>query len=82
MSADAPFKLTYSTMFNPPQELHDRYDEALASVKASLGKEYGMIIDGKERFTSEKYRRSLPGEYGLGIGYFPERHCSGCPGCH
>lgn len=70
MSADAPFKLTYSTMFNPPQELHDRYDEALASVKASLGKEYGMIIDGKERFTSEKYEDRSPVNTDWVLGIF------------
>ncbi|MBE0697492.1 MAG: aldehyde dehydrogenase family protein [Anaerolineaceae bacterium] len=60
MSADTVFKLTYSTMFNPPQELHDRYDEALSQVKANLGKEYGMIIDGKERFTAEKFENHSP----------------------
>ncbi len=60
MSADATFKLTYSTMFNPPQELHDRYDEALAAAKSGLGKEYGMIIDGKERFTEDKFENRSP----------------------
>ena len=35
-------------MFNPPEELHTRFDAALAKVKANLGKEYGMIIDGKD----------------------------------
>ena len=28
------FKLTYSTMFNPPPELHARFDAALAEFKA------------------------------------------------
>ncbi len=27
------FKLTYATMFNPPEELHTRFDAALAKVK-------------------------------------------------
>ena len=31
------FKLTYATMFNPPEELHTRYEEALAKVKAGPG---------------------------------------------
>jgi 1-pyrroline-5-carboxylate dehydrogenase len=60
MSPEASFKLTYSTMFNPPQELHDRYDEALARVKTNLGKEYGMIIDGRERFAAEKFENRSP----------------------
>jgi 1-pyrroline-5-carboxylate dehydrogenase len=60
MCADTSFKLTYATMFNPPQELHDRYDQELARVKASIGKEYGMIIDGKERYVAEKFENRSP----------------------
>ncbi len=50
----ADFKLTYATMFNPPEELHTRFDEALAQVRAGLGAEYGMFIDGKDVFAEEK----------------------------
>ena len=31
------FKLTYATMFNPPEEMHTRFEEAVAHVKAHLG---------------------------------------------
>jgi 1-pyrroline-5-carboxylate dehydrogenase len=41
-------KLTYATMFNPPEELHTRFEEALGTVKAKLGQEYGMIINNKD----------------------------------
>ncbi|MEW6718781.1 MAG: aldehyde dehydrogenase family protein [Chloroflexota bacterium] len=51
----ADFKLTYATMFNPPEELHTRFDGALKKVKAGLGKEYGMFINGKDVFVSEKF---------------------------
>jgi 1-pyrroline-5-carboxylate dehydrogenase len=54
------FKLTYATMFNPPEELHTRFDAAVAKVKAGLGKEYAMIIDNKEVFADEKYERCSP----------------------
>jgi 1-pyrroline-5-carboxylate dehydrogenase len=54
------FKLTYATMFNPPEELHARFDEALVEVKASLGKEYGMIINGQECFSSDKFEDHSP----------------------
>jgi 1-pyrroline-5-carboxylate dehydrogenase len=54
------FKLTYATMFNPPEELHTRFDAALAKVKASLGKEYPMIIGNKDVFAGEKYERHSP----------------------
>ena len=48
------FKLTYATMFNPPETLHKGFDKAVAHLKANLGREYGMIIDGKDVFADEK----------------------------
>ena len=54
------FKLTYATMFNPPEEMHTRFEEALAGVSANLGQEHGMLIGGKDYFTAEKFEdRSL-----------------------
>jgi 1-pyrroline-5-carboxylate dehydrogenase len=54
------FKLTYATMFNPPEELHKGFDKAVASLKQNLGKEYGMLIDGKEVFADEKFEVRSP----------------------
>jgi 1-pyrroline-5-carboxylate dehydrogenase len=54
------FKLTYATMFNPPEELHTRFDAALAKVKAGLGREYAMIIGNNDVFADEKYERRSP----------------------
>ena len=54
------FKLTYGTMHNPPQELHDNYEKALAKVKAQPGKEYPMFINGKDRFSEEKHEAYSP----------------------
>ena len=54
------FKLTYATMFNPPEELHTQFDAALAKVKANLGKEYGMIINNKDVFADEKFTDLSP----------------------
>src|SRR5512134_3526737 len=54
------FKLTYATMFNPPEELHQGFDKAVAKLKANLGKEYGMIIDGKDVFADEKFEDRSP----------------------
>ena len=56
----ADFKLTYSTMFNPPGELHKGFDKAVVKLKANLGKEYGMIIDGKDVFADDKYEDRSP----------------------
>jgi len=56
----ADFKLTYSTMFNPPEELHKGFDKAVVRLKQNLGKEYGMIIDGKDVFADDKYEDRSP----------------------
>jgi 1-pyrroline-5-carboxylate dehydrogenase len=64
------FKLTYATMFNPPEELHTRFDQALAHVKANLGKEYGMIINGKDRFAGEKFEDRSPVDTDVVLGVF------------
>ncbi len=64
------FKLTYATMFNPPEELHVRFEEALAKLKAGLGKEYGMIIDGKDRFSKEKFEDRSPVDTDVVLGVF------------
>jgi 1-pyrroline-5-carboxylate dehydrogenase len=52
-------------MFNPPPELHTRFDEALVRVKAGLGKEFGLLIDGKDVFTSEKLEDRTPIDTGV-----------------
>jgi 1-pyrroline-5-carboxylate dehydrogenase len=54
------FKLTYATMFNPPEELHAQYDAALAKIKVNMGKEYAMIIDNKDVFANEKFEDRSP----------------------
>ena len=66
----SPFKLTYATMFNPPEEMHNRFDEAVAHIKANLGKEHTMIIGGKERISSEKFFDLSPADTTTILGIF------------
>jgi 1-pyrroline-5-carboxylate dehydrogenase len=54
------FRLTYATMFDPPEELHTRFEEALGKVRSDLGREHGMIIDGKDVFAAEKLEDHTP----------------------
>ncbi len=54
------FKLTYATMFNPPEELHKGFDAAVTKLKQNLGKEYSMIIDGRDVFADEKFDDHSP----------------------
>ena len=64
------FKLTYATMFNPPEELHTRFDEALAGFKSTLGKEYGMMINNQERFADVKFKSTNPANTEQVLGLF------------
>lgn len=70
MTSATPFRLTYSTMFNPPEELHQRFDEALVKVKAGLGREYAMIVNGKDRFAADKFEDRSPADTDLVLGVF------------
>jgi 1-pyrroline-5-carboxylate dehydrogenase len=64
------FKLTYATMFNPPEELHTRFEESLAKLKSNLGQEYGMIIDGKDHYSAEKFEDRSPTNTDVVLGVF------------
>jgi len=64
------FKLTYATMFNPPEELHLRFDDALAALKAKFGQEYGMLIGGKEVYAVEKFEDRSPANTDIVLGVF------------
>jgi 1-pyrroline-5-carboxylate dehydrogenase len=56
----ADFKLTYSTMFNPPDVLHTGFEKAIANLKSNMGKEHAMFIDGKDVFADEKFEDRSP----------------------
>ncbi|MGW8225719.1 MAG: aldehyde dehydrogenase family protein [Anaerolineales bacterium] len=68
--SESTFKLTYATMFNPPEELHTRFEQVLGEVKARLGQEHGMIINGKEHFSSEKFEDRSPSNTEQVLGVF------------
>ena len=47
--SNSSFRLTYSTMFDPPDELHQRFDASLAHVRGQLGRDYPQWIAGAAR---------------------------------
>ena len=49
------FKLTYSTMFDPPEELHARFEAALAGLRVRLGAVHALHIDGQDKAAAESY---------------------------
>jgi 1-pyrroline-5-carboxylate dehydrogenase len=64
------FKLTYATMFDPPDELHSYFETALEKSKNNLGREYGMIINGQERLAAQKFTSTNPANYTQELGVF------------
>ena len=70
MSENKKFELTYGTMFNPPQELHDLYEKAAEEIQAEFGKEYGMWINGADRFSDLKFEKRSPVDTNLVLGIF------------
>jgi 1-pyrroline-5-carboxylate dehydrogenase len=66
----AAFKLTYATMFNPPEEFHTNFERALVKTKAELGREHGMIIGGEEVRAAEKFEDRSPINQDWVLGVF------------
>ncbi len=57
---DDAFKLTYSTMFEPPAALHERFEAALARAKAKLGAEHPLWIGGRSRAAAKTFEVRSP----------------------
>ena len=64
------FKLTYSTMFDPPPALHERFDAALATVRAGLGSEHPMLIGGRDERARARFDAWSPIDARILLGRF------------
>jgi acyl-CoA reductase-like NAD-dependent aldehyde dehydrogenase len=65
------FKLTYSTMFDPPEEMHARFDATLARVRASLGAEHALHVGGRDTAAAASYEKRSPVDDRVVLGRFP-----------
>ena len=65
------FKLTYATMFNPPAEMHTRFDAALSELNRSLGATYPLYINGEDRVAASHDTRRSPIDQRRILGHFP-----------
>jgi acyl-CoA reductase-like NAD-dependent aldehyde dehydrogenase len=54
------FKLTYATMFNPPEELHQRFEAAMARIAGQLGRTHPLFIAGEDRRAAAAIRKLNP----------------------
>ena len=65
------FRLTYATMFDPPEEMHERFERALATMRGRLGATHPMHIDGKDVVAAATEERMSPIDREIRIGRFP-----------
>ncbi len=65
------FKLTYSTMFDPPPELHERFEAALAKTRRALGKDYPHYIKGRNTSGGSMHEDVSPIDTTTVLGRFP-----------
>ena len=70
MSTDTAYRLTYATMFDPPASLHQRFDDALAQIRGTLGAEYAMHIGGQPRGSEHSFELRSPIDRELLLGRF------------
>ncbi len=54
------FRLTYATMYNPPEELHTNFEKEVAAIRSNLGQEFAMVINNQDVFADEKFEDRSP----------------------
>lgn len=64
------FKLTYSTMFAPPEALHARFEQALAELRDDLGRDHGLFVGGQDEFTGKALEKRSPIDRNWLLGRF------------
>src|SRR5512136_1114553 len=64
-------KITYATLSMPPDDpRHDLFDQAVADVKANLGKSYPLVIGGQQCVAAEQFADVSPVNTDWTLGYF------------
>ena len=64
------FRLTYAMMFDPPAEMHERFDSALAKVRSRLGGRHELFVAGSDVASASYSSRSSPIDSDLHLGEF------------
>ncbi len=58
--SNGKFRLTYATMFNPPEKMHTDFDKAVAKFHAEMGQDMPLLINGEDRFVEAKFDDRSP----------------------
>ena len=64
------FRLTYATMFDPPEAMHERFESALASVTTTLGRQHDLFLGGADVATVDLAPRPSPVDVERILGRF------------
>ena len=65
------FRLTYATMFDPPEAMHERFETALAKVSAGLGHaRHDLFVDGVDVPGASSVWRTSPIDREIALGEF------------
>ena len=64
------FRLTYATMFDPPPEMHERFDAALITVQSKLGGRHALFLDGADTAAAQYVPRRSPIDGEIQLGEF------------
>lgn len=65
------FQLTYATMFDPPEALHERFEAALTKRKQHLGQPGAMLINGEDQRADEEFAITNPANTDQLLATFP-----------
>ncbi len=72
MAGSSDFKITYSTLDSPAEEVHAAFEGAVRRVRANLGSTHPMWIGGESRKGGEEFENLSPVDRGLVIGRFQQ----------
>lgn len=70
-AAATGYRLTYSTMFDPPESLHQRFEAATAEVRAELGAVHPMRIGAEDVAGDALFDLRSPIDQRILVGRFP-----------
>ncbi len=72
MPTEPGFKITYTTLASPAEEVHVAFEEAVERVKADLGDDHPMWIGGAEVAGRELFEDLSPADRRLLVGRFQQ----------
>jgi 1-pyrroline-5-carboxylate dehydrogenase len=64
------FRLTYATMFDPPEAMHERFEAALAAVRGRLGRRHELHVAGRDVAAGRHATRTSPIDREIVLGEF------------